>query len=57
MTVRQLSIAATVLGVVAVIFFVVGQSTLGVVFILLAGLAWSLTQYVGRPRGRVDDTQ
>jgi hypothetical protein len=35
MTARQLSIAATVLGVVAVILFVLGQSTLGVVFILL----------------------
>ena len=57
MTVRQLSIAATVLGVVAVILFVVGQSTLGVVVILLAGLAWTLTQYAGRPSGRVDDTQ
>ena len=38
MTVRQLSIAAIVLGVVAVILFVLGRSTLGVVFILLAGL-------------------
>ncbi|HKY48304.1 MAG TPA: hypothetical protein VJQ79_10030 [Acidimicrobiia bacterium] len=55
MTVRQLSIAATVLGVVAVIMFVVGRSTLGVVFILLAGLAWTLTQYVGRPSRRDDD--
>lgn len=54
MSVRQLSIAATVLGVVAVIMFVLGQSTLGVVFILLAGLAWSLTQY-GRPSEREDD--
>ena len=44
MTVRQLSIAATVLGVVAVILFVLGRSTLGVVFILLSGLAWTLTQ-------------
>jgi drug/metabolite transporter (DMT)-like permease len=55
MSVRQLSIAATVLGVVAVIMFVVGRSTLGVVFILLAGLAWTLTQYGGPPRGRDDD--
>ena len=47
MTVRQLSIAATVLGVVAVILFVLGRSTLGVVFILLSGLAWTLTQYGG----------
>jgi hypothetical protein len=52
MTVRQLSIAATVLGVVAVILFVLGQSTLGVVFILLAGGAWALTQYGRRPSGR-----
>lgn len=49
MTVRQLSIAATVLGVVAVILFVLRRTTLGVVFILLAGLAWTLTQYGGRP--------
>lgn len=55
MTVRQLSIAATVLGVVAVIMFVLGQSTLGVVFILLAGLAWTLTQYGRRPTERADD--
>ena len=41
MTARQLSIAAIVLGVVAVILFVVGRWTLGVVFILLSGLAWS----------------
>lgn len=54
MTVRQLSIAATVLGVVAVILFVVGQSTLGVVFILLAGGAWTLTQYSKRPSARDD---
>ena len=57
MTVRQLSIAATVLGAVAVILFVLGRSTLGVVFILLSGLAWTLTQY-GRRRsrsGRDDD--
>jgi drug/metabolite transporter (DMT)-like permease len=53
MTVRQLSIAATVLGVVAVILFVLGRSTLGVVFILLAGLAWTLTQF-GRRRSRRD---
>jgi hypothetical protein len=55
MTVRQLSIAATVLGVVAVILFVIGRTTLGVVFILLAGLAWTLTQYGRRSRGREDD--
>lgn len=48
-SVRQVSIAATVLGVVAVILFVLGRSTLGVVFILLAGLAWTLTQYGRRP--------
>jgi hypothetical protein len=46
---------ATVLGVVAVMLFVLGRSTLGVVFILLAGLAWTLTQYGGRPSGRDDD--
>jgi drug/metabolite transporter (DMT)-like permease len=55
MTVSQLSIVATVLGVVAVILFVLGQSTLGVVVILLAGLAWTLTQYVRRSPGRRDD--
>jgi hypothetical protein len=55
MTGRQLSIAATVLGAVAVILFVLGRSTLGVVFILLAGLAWTLTQYGRRPSGRDDD--
>jgi drug/metabolite transporter (DMT)-like permease len=55
MTVSQLSIAATVLGVVAVILFVLEQSTLGVVFILLAGLAWTLTQYVGRSSKHDDD--
>ena len=55
MTVRQLSVAATVLGVVAVILFVLGQSTLGVVFILLAGGAWALTQYGRRRSGRDDD--
>ena len=55
MTVRQLSIAATILGVVAVIMFVLDQSTLGVVFILLAGLAWTLTQYAGRRRGGAGD--
>jgi drug/metabolite transporter (DMT)-like permease len=55
MTVRQLSIAATVLGVVAVILFVLGRSTLGVVFILLSGLAWTLTQYGRRRSGRDDD--
>ena len=53
MTVRQLSIAAIVLAVVAVILFVLGRSTLGVVFILLAGLAWTLTQFGGR-RSRRD---
>jgi hypothetical protein len=51
MTVRQLSIAATVLGVVAVILFVLGQSTLGVVFILLSGGTWALTQYGRGPSG------
>ena len=55
MTVRQLSIGATVLGVVAVIFFIIGRSTLGVVFILLSGLAWTLTQYVRRPTRRDED--
>jgi drug/metabolite transporter (DMT)-like permease len=55
MTVRQLSIAATVLGVVAVILFVLGRSTLGVVFILLAGLAWTLTQFGRRRSGRDGD--
>jgi len=55
MTVRQLSIAATVLGAVAVILFILGRSTLGVVFIILAGLAWTLTQYGRRPSGRDDD--
>jgi drug/metabolite transporter (DMT)-like permease len=54
MTVRQLSIVATVLGVVAVILFVLGQRTLGVVFILLAGLAWTLTQFGRRRSGRDD---
>jgi drug/metabolite transporter (DMT)-like permease len=54
MTVRQLSIAATVLGVVAVILFVLGRSTLGVVFILLSGLAWTLTQFGRRRSGRDD---
>ena len=55
MTAEQLRTAATVLGVVAVILFVLGRSTLGVVFILLAGLAWTLTQYGRRPSGRDDD--
>ena len=55
MTVRQLSIAATVLGVVAVILFVLGRSTLGVVFILLSGLAWTLTQFGSRRSARDDD--
>ena len=54
MSVRQLSIAATVLGIVAVIMFIVGQPILGVVFILLAGGAWTLTQY-GRPSGERDN--
>ena len=54
MTVRQLSIAGTVLGVVAVILFVLGRSTLGVVFILLSGLAWTLTQFGRRSSGRDD---
>jgi hypothetical protein len=54
MTVRQLSIAATVLGVVAVILFILGQWILGVVFILLAGGAWTLTQYVRGPSGGDD---
>ena len=55
MTVRQLSIAATVLGIVAVILFILGQWILGVVFILLAGGAWTLTQYVRGPIGRDND--
>ncbi len=55
MTAQRLMIAGTVLGVVAVILFVLGQSTLGVVFILLAGLAWTLTQYRRAPSGREDD--
>jgi hypothetical protein len=54
MTVRQLSIAGTVLGVVAVILFVLGRWTLGVVFILLSGLAWTLTQFGRRRSGRDD---
>ena len=54
MTVRQLSIAAIVLGVVAVILFVLGRWTLGVVFILLSGLAWTLTQFGRRRSGRDD---
>lgn len=48
-------IAGTVLGVVAVILFVLGQSTLGVVAILLSGLAWSLTQYRRGPSRSDDD--
>jgi hypothetical protein len=56
MTVRQLSIAATVLGVVAVILFILRLWILGVVFILLAGGAWTLTQYVGGPSGRDEGT-
>ncbi len=55
MTTQQLMITGTVLGVVAVILFVLGQSTLGVVFILLSGLAWTLTQYRRTPSGREDD--
>lgn len=55
MTADQLRIAATVLGVVAVILFVLGQSTLGVVAILLSGGAWTLTQYRRGPRRRDDD--
>jgi len=55
MTVRRLSIAATVLGIVAVILFILGQWVLGVVFILLAGGAWTLTQYVRDPSGRDND--
>ena len=55
MTVRQLSIAATVLGVIAVILFILGQWILGVVFILLSGGAWTLTQYVRGPSERDDD--
>jgi hypothetical protein len=54
MTVRQLSIAATVLGVVTVIMFILDLWILGVVFILLAGGAWTLTQYGNSP-GRGDD--
>jgi hypothetical protein len=52
MTVRQLSIAATVLGVVAVILFILRLWILGVVFILLSGGAWTLTQYVTGPSDR-----
>jgi hypothetical protein len=55
MTAEQLRIAATVLGVVAVILSVLGRSTLGVVFILLPGGAWTLTQYRRGPSGRDDD--
>ena len=55
MTVRQLSIAATVLGVAAVILFILDQWILGVVFILLSGGAWTLTQYVKGPGERDDD--
>jgi hypothetical protein len=55
MTVRQLSIAATVLGVVAVILFILDQWILGVVFILLSCGAWTMTQYVRGPSGRDDD--
>lgn len=52
MTAERLMIAGTVLGIVAVILFVLGQSTLGVVAILLAGGAWTLTQYRRGPRRR-----
>jgi hypothetical protein len=55
MTVRQLSIAATVLGVVAVILFILDQWIFGVVCILLAGGAWTLTQYVRGPNESDDD--
>ena len=55
MTSQQLMIAGTVLGVVAVILFTLGQSTLGVVFILLSGLAWTLTQYRRAPSRPDDD--
>jgi hypothetical protein len=55
MTAERLRIAATVLGVVAVILFVLGRSTLGVVAILLSGGAWTLTQYRRGPSGRDDD--
>jgi hypothetical protein len=55
MTVKQLSIVATVLGVVAVIMFILDQWILGVVLVLLAGGAWTLTQYVSGPSGRDDD--
>ncbi|HJR96482.1 MAG TPA: hypothetical protein VJ979_01085 [Actinomycetota bacterium] len=54
MTVRQLSIAATMLGVVAVILFILGRSVLGVVFILLSGGAWTLTQFGRDTSGRDD---
>jgi hypothetical protein len=47
MTVRQLSIAATALGVVAVILFILDQWILGVVFILLSGGAWTMTHAYG----------
>ena len=49
------AVAATVLGVVAVILFILDQWILGVVFILLSGGAWTLTQYVKGPSGREDD--
>ena len=52
MTAERLRIAAIMFGVVAVILFVLGQRTLGVVFILLAGLAWTLTQFGSRRSGR-----
>ena len=52
MTVRQLSIAATVLGAVAVILFILDLWILGVVLILLAGGAWTLTQYARGPSER-----
>jgi hypothetical protein len=44
-----------VLGVVAVIFFILKLWIVGVVFILLAGGAWTLTQYVQGSSGPGDD--
>ena len=46
---------ANVLGVVAVIMFILDQWILGVVLVLRAGGAWTLTQYVSGPSGRDDD--
>jgi uncharacterized BrkB/YihY/UPF0761 family membrane protein len=57
MTVRQLSIAGAVLGIVAVIFFVLRLWIVGVVFILLAGGAWTMTQYARRPSGGEDEAE